>query len=149
MQEWAEVEARIGGLIWIPFAFQIARGLVPGLIAWIPRDHPRRELLAVLCLLIGFVSDLLDGHVARFLHMTGLLWLEIGDRIADFTFWIGAGALLALRGSLARDLGPERLKALRAPARKRRNTAYEALYLILAALMFVELNVLIMARTLR
>lgn len=149
MQEWSDVEARVGGLIWVPFAFQLVRGLVPALLAGIARDHPRRELLAVLCLLVGFVSDLLDGHLARYLRMTGLLWLEVGDRIADFTFWIGAAALLGLRWSLATDLGPERLAALRAPERRRRGRLIEAGLIALAVLLFVELNLLIVERTLR
>lgn len=149
MQTWAEVEARTGWLIWLPFAFQAARAAVPLLVAGIPRDHPRRDLLIGLCVVLGFTTDLLDGHLARFLRMTGLFELELGDRIGDFTFWIGAFVLVAWRLSLARDLGPERLAALRAPPARRRQQALEVAEIVLGVVMFLELQALIVQRTLR
>lgn len=148
MDIWADVEARTGWLIFVPFGFQLARALVPVLLLGIARDHPRRELLVALCVLFGFTTDLMDGHLARFLRATGLLELEVGDRIADFTFWIGALVVAFGRRSLARDLGPERLAACRGPLR-RREQALEVGEILLGVILFLELQALIVQRTLR
>lgn len=149
MDAWDEVHGRVGALMWVPFAFQALRaGCAPLLLA-IPRDHPRREVLAVLVLLLGLCADLHDGTIARHLRMTGLQALAWGDLAADLVFWIGGGVALGLRRSLAADLGPERLAAWRTTEARRTSARVELALYLLGAVVFIEIAALTMNRTLR
>lgn len=58
---------------------------------------------AAVCILVSMVADFLDGRIARALHTTGPLGVELDSMCDDISFGIAPGALLY--ASELRELG--------------------------------------------
>lgn len=107
----------------IPFGFHLFRASLVFFLLAIPKNHPHREVLLILILLLGIASDLLDGTIARVLKITSWSSLAWGDYGSDYFFFIGYLLIVGNKISLAKNrerkrLSPEERKVQAAKTRK-------------------------------
>lgn len=109
MSDWA---------VCLPFVLYAFRALVPLGLAGVARNHPHREILLVLLLLLGLASDLVDGVLARALRITGWSSVYWGDHGADLAFFFGSVVVIGGRLSWQKNL-PVHRALDRSPAERR------------------------------
>jgi hypothetical protein len=140
---WATHWQYVGWPFYIPFLCYLARATVWVFLLFIPRNHPRRDLLILATLLYALATDLVDGTVARKLHMTGLHAVSYGDLIGDLGYWVGSALVLRFEVTLVRDL-----PAPPPGTRRRSPPLLDAFWIVASLALAAEIYGLIMNRTL-